>query len=131
MKKEKKKHIETVDELDKELMEMFSQVKTAVDARNEATGDEFVGRVMDSLPRRDISLWVVALATLMGVFTVYVFMGVEALINFMEELGGFFMSICSFSVPTMESVMCVIGVTVVMYIVCVSILSTEDYMLEE
>ena len=131
MKKEKKKHIETVDELDKELMEMFSQVRAVADVRNEATGDEFVGRVMDSLPRRDISLWVVALATLMGVFTVYVFMGVEALINFMEELGGFFMSICSFSVPTMESVMCVIGVTVVMYIVCVSILSTEDYMLEE
>ena len=131
MKKEKKKHIETVDELDKELMGMFSQVKATVDTRNEATGDEFAGRVMGSLPRRDISLWVVALATLMGVFTVYVFMGVEALINFMEELGGFFMSICSFSVPTMESVMCVIGVTVVMYIVCVSILSTEDYMLEE
>jgi hypothetical protein len=131
MKKDKKKHIETVDALDKELMEMFSQVKATVDTRNEATGDEFAGRVMDSLPRRDISLWVVALATLMGVFTVYVFMGVEALINFMEELGGFFMSICSFSVPTMESVMCVIGVTVVMYIVCVSILSTEDYMLEE
>ena len=131
MKKEKKKHIETVDELDKELMEMFSQVRAVADARNEATGDEFVGRVMDSLPRRDISLWVVGFAVLMGVFTVYVFMGVEALINFMEELGGFFMSICSFSVPTMESVMCVIGVTVVMYIVCVSILSTEDYMLEE
>ena len=131
MKKEKKKHIETVDELDKELMEMFSQVRAVADARNEATGDEFVGRVMDSLPRRDISLWVLGFATLMGVFTVYVFMGVEALINFMEELGEFFMSICSFSVPTMESVMCVIGVTVVMYIVCVSILSTEDYMLEE
>jgi hypothetical protein len=131
MKKEKKKHIETVDELDKELMEMFSQVRAVADARNEAAGDDFTRRVMFTLPRRDISLWVVGFATLMGVFMVYVFMGVEALINFMEELGGFFMSICSFSVPTMESVMCVIGVTVVMYIVCVSILSTEDYMLEE
>ncbi|MBQ1276145.1 MAG: hypothetical protein IIY15_02940 [Flavobacteriales bacterium] len=131
MKKEKKKHIETVDELDKELMEMFSQVRAVADARNEATGDEFVGRVMDSLPRRDISLWVVGLSIMLGMVVVVLIMGLEVLMEFMEELGGFFMSICSFSVPTMESVMCVIGVTVVMYIVCVSILSTEDYMLEE
>ena len=131
MKKEKKKHIETVDELDKELMEMFSQVRAVADARNEAAGDDFTRRVMFTLPRRDISLWVVGLSIMLGMVVVVLIMGVEALINFMEELGGFFMSICSFSVPTMESVMCVIGVTVVMYIVFVSILSTEDYMLEE
>ena len=131
MKKEKKKHIETVDELDKELMEMFSQVRAVADARNEAAGDDFTRRVMFTLPRRDISLWVVGLSIMLGMVVVVLIMGVEALINFMEELGGFFMSICSFSVPTMGSVMCVIGVTVVMYIVCVSILSTEDYMLEE
>lgn len=131
MKKEKKKHIETVDTLDKELMEMFSQVRAVADARNEAAGDDFTRRVMFTLPRRDISLWVVGLSIMLGMVVVVLIMGVEALINFMEELGGFFMSICSFSVPTMESVMCVIGVTVVMYIVCVSILSTEDYMLEE
>ena len=131
MKKDKNKHIETVDALDKELIEMFSHVKTKADARNAATSDVFANRVMDMLPRRDISLWVVGVATLMGVFMVCMFMGVEALMNFMEELGAFFTSLCSFSVPTMESVMCVVGVVVVMYIVCVSILSTEDYMLEE
>lgn len=131
MKKDKNKHIETVDALDKELIEMFSHVKTKADARNAATSDVFANRVMDMLPRRDISLWVVGVATLMGVFMVCMFMGVEALMNFMEELGAFFTLLCSFSVPTMESVMCVVGVVVVMYIVCVSILSTEDYMLEE
>ena len=110
---------------------MFSQVRAVADARNEAAGDDFTRRVMFTLPRRDISLWVVGLSIMLGMVVVVLIMGVEALINFMEELGGFFMSICSFSVPTMESVMCVIGVTVVMYIVCVSILSTEDYMLEE
>ena len=130
MKKDKNKHIETVDALDKELIEMFSHVKTKADARNAATSDVFANRVMDMLPRRDISLWVVGVATLMGVFMVCMFMGVEALMNFMEELGAFFTSLCRFSVPTMESVMCVVGVAVVMYIVCESILSTEDYILE-
>lgn len=131
MKKDKNKHIETVDALDKELIEMFSHVKTTANARNAATSDEFTRRVMGMLPRRDISLWVVGIATLMGVFTMCMCMGVEGFINFMEEMGGFFTSLCSSSMPTMESVMCVVGVAVVMYIVCESILSTEDYMLEE
>lgn len=131
MKKDKKKHIETVDALDKELMEMFSQVRAVADARNEATGDDFTRRVMFTLPRRDISLWVVGLSIMLGMVVVVLIMGLEVLMEFMGQVGDFFLTLGSFALPSCTSTLCVIALLGVLYVICKGLLYTEDYCLDD
>ena len=131
MKMDKEKHIETVDVLDKELIGLFSQIKDSADARNENTGDEFTRQVMHMLPRRDISLWLVALSTTLGVVVVGLAMGLEASVEFMGEIGDFFLTLGSFALPSFTSTLCVMALLVVLYVICKGLLCTEDYCLDD
>lgn len=124
------KNIETLDAEDIRLLEAFAQMSHEIDKHNTATSSEFTHSVIETLPRRDISLWVVSVATILGMAMVCITMGYDGVMAFTHQVLDFFDTLSSFTIPSMASVVSVAGGTIILYVICKALLYTEDYVNE-
>ncbi|MDD4820905.1 MAG: hypothetical protein PHD21_08745 [Flavobacteriales bacterium] len=124
MKKEDKY---TPDAMDTQLSELFSPLKEEITNAVESDADAFSDNVMSEIPRRDISLCVVSMATLAGVVVVYLVMGYQATLAFYYSFMDFFTSIGTMEMPTASSALSVLAVVVTLGVIGYALLNTDDY----
>lgn len=110
------------DDIDRMLAERLSPLReTAV------PDDGFSQKVMDALPRRDISLWVILLAVGAGLAVAIGIMGWQQAVEFYRAFVDFFTSLFQREVPSMTSQVSFVAVLAVLGFAFYAFLDTDDY----
>ena len=110
------------DATDKMLAERLAAL-----AGTKVEDDGFSGRVMRSLPRRDVSLWVVLAAVFGGLAAAVGVMGWEGFEVFIQQASEFFVSVFRHEMPSAVSWFSVMAVAAALGFVFYALLDTDDY----
>lgn len=89
--------------------------------------DGFSERVMDTIPRRDISLWVVWTASLAGIGAALAITGTDKLLMLYRWLVDFFLSVGAMEMPSGMSMAVFVSVVAVIGFIFYALLDTDDY----
>lgn len=110
------------DATDKMLAERLAAL-----AGTKVEDDGFSRRVMQSLPRRDVSLWVVLAAVFGGLVAAVGVMGWDGFEVFIQQASVFFVSVFRHEMPSAVSWLSVMAVAAALGFVFYALLDTDDY----
>lgn len=110
------------DDTDRMLAQALSPLRETV-----VPDEGFSARVMGTLPRRDISLWVIMAAILAGAGLAVWIMGWEQATALYHSFIGFFTSLADKKIPSLMSQVSVVAVLAVLGFAFYAFLDTDDY----
>lgn len=110
------------DPLDREIAGLFTPLRETV-----VPDDGFSSRVMATIPRRDVSLWVVWIASLAGIGAAVAITGTDKLMMLYRFLEDFFLSVGAMEVPSGMSLAVFVSVLAVIGFIFYALLDTDDY----
>lgn len=110
------------DPMDREIAGLFAPLRETV-----VPDDGFSERVMATIPRRDISLWVVWIASLAGIGAAVAITGTDKLIMLYRFLVDFFLSVGAMEMPSGMSMAVFVSVVAVIGFIFYALLDTDDY----